>query len=123
MPTYTKIPLSASSFGKSIVVTQTGISGTLLHQTPTSTGTIDEVWLYATNPTALDCLLTTRFGGSGISGDASTLNVEAYAGHTLIIPGFVLQGDGSNASNIYGSVPSGYQSGVNIYGYVNRILP
>ena len=123
MPTYTKIPLSESSFGRSIVVTQTGVSGNLLHQTPSSTGIIDEIWIYATNPTNFDCLLTTRFGGSGISGDASALNVEAYAGHTLVVPGFILQGDGSNPSSIYASVPSGSQSGVNIYGYVNRILP
>lgn len=121
MPTYSKIPLSQSSFGKSVSMTQTGVSGTLIHQTSSSTGVIDEVWLYGANPSMSDSVLTLRFGGSGISGDASVSIIQAYAGYTLLCPGLILQGNGASSSSIYGSIASGYSGAVNIYGYVNRI--
>lgn len=121
MPSYTKLPLSASLYGRGISVNQTGISGNLIHSTPTSTGTIDEVWLYASNAANNDTPLTIRFGSSGISGDVINNTVQAYGGAVLISPGFILQGDGSNSSNIYATIPSGYSGYVNIFGYVNRI--
>lgn len=121
MSLYSKITLSQSSFGKGIPITQTGVSGTLIHQTNISTGILDEVWLYGTNPSDSDSILTLRFGGSGISGDASPVLLQAYAGYTLLCPGFILQGNGASSSNIYGSIASGYSGSVNIYGYINRI--
>lgn len=121
MPQYNKTFLSQSSFGKSIPVTQTGVSGTLIHQTQTITGAIDEVWMYASNATSYPILLTVRYGNSGISGDAMNFNIDSYAGNTLLIPGLILAGDGSNPANIYASIPSGSVSGINIFGYINRI--
>ena len=121
MTTYQKIPLSNSEYGKSIVVTETGVSGTLIHETSNISGSIDEVWLYGSNVLQHDCLLTLRIGGSGISGDTTNINLDAYAGLTLLCPGLILKDDGDGALPIYASVLSGYQSGVNIFGYINRI--
>ena len=122
MATYSKLPLSQSSYGSSITVVATGLTatGTLCHTIPISSGYIDETWLYATNSTASDLTLTMTYGGTNMTGDILFNGiVEAYAGNTLIVPGLILQGNSSYAPSIYawGSAVSG----INIFGYVNRI--
>jgi hypothetical protein len=119
MPTYTKIPLSQSPIGAGIIVTSSGVPGTFLHASQNNSVDLDEVWLYANNTGLADASLTLHWGVTGSSNILGPIIVQAYAGPTLVSPGLVLEGSGSTASVVYGisSIPSG----INVYGYVNRI--
>ena len=120
MATYSKQLLSESTNGKSIVITATGASTTTIHTTQASSGIMDEVWLYATNSTTADITLNVLYGGTNFSTDVLFEGViEAYAGNILICPGLILQGDGTTGSSIYGN--ASVLSGINVFGYVNRI--
>lgn len=120
MATYSKQLLSESTNGKSIVITATGANTTTIHTTQTSLDIMDEVWLYATNSTAADITLNVLYGGTDFSTDVLFEGViEAYAGNILICPGLILRGDGTTGSSIYGN--ASVASGINIFGYVNRI--
>lgn len=120
MATYTKQLLSQSTNGKSIVITATGVDTTMIHTTQASSGIMDEVWLYATNSTTADITLNVLYGGINFTTDILFEGVvEAYAGNTLICPGLILRGNGTTGSSIYGN--TSVLSGINIFGYVNRI--
>lgn len=119
MATYSKIPLSQSSNGKAIMVTLSSAPGSLIHSTGTSSANIDEVWLYASNVSTADTLLTLYWGSSASSDIASVITIQAYAGPQLISPGLILRGDDSSGSTIYTTVQQ--PSAVEIVGYVNRI--
>jgi hypothetical protein len=119
MATYSKIPLSQSSNGKAIMVTLSSAPGSLIHSTGISSANIDEVWLYASNISTADTLLTLYWGSSASSDIASVINIQAYAGPVLISPGLILRGDDSSSSTIYTTVQQ--PSAVEIVGYVNRI--
>ena len=120
MATYTKQFLSQSARGKSINITATGTSTQTIHLTPISSGIIDEVWLYASNPTSSDVTFNLLYGGTNFTTDILFEGViEAYAGSVLVCPGLIAKGDGTTGFSIYGNSPT--LSGVNVFGYVNRI--
>ena len=119
MATFTKALLSGSSQGQPITVVQTASTGTTIHATGTSSTTIDEVWLYATNTSSSSVTLTVQYGGTGTVQNAIILSIPAQSGLTLVIPGLVLTGDGSAAKTIYAY--AGTASVLTISGYVNRI--
>lgn len=116
---YSKINLSESLNGNGIVINSTGVSGNIIHTTDASSLKTDEVWLYGCNPLQQDILLKLNIGSTGSSGVVFNGVLEAYAGNVLLIPAFLMKGNGSSGLSIEGSIsPSG---SVNIYGYVNRI--
>ena len=119
MATYTKLLLSSSSLGAPTTVVATASTGTTIHATGTSSTTIDEVWLYATNTSGSAVNLTVQYGGTGAVQNAITLSIPATSGLTLVVPGLILTGTGSAASTIYAY--AGTASVVTISGYVNRI--
>lgn len=120
MATYTKQTLSASANGKAVNITATGVSTTLIHTTPTSAASTDEVWLYATNSTTSDITLNLLYGGTNFTNDILFEGViEAYSGSVLICPGLIARGDGTTGFSIYGN--SSVAAGLNVFGYVNRI--
>jgi len=120
MPTYTKIPLSQNAIGAGITVTSSGVPGTFLHATQNNSVDVDEIWLYANNTGIADSLLTLYWGATGSSSNIlGPVLVQAYAGPSLFSPGLILEGSGSTASVIYGT--SSVPSGINVYGYINRI--
>lgn len=120
MATYTKQFLSESTSGKAVNVTATGASTTLIHTTPSSSSSMDEIWLYATNSSIADITFNLLYGGTDFSNDILFEGVvEAYAGNVLICPGLIAKGDGATGFSIYGN--SSVASGINIFGYVNRI--
>lgn len=120
MATYSKQFLSQSINGKSITISASGINTTTIHTTPISSGIIDEVWLYASNPTAFDVTFNLLYGGTDFTTDILFEGViEAYAGSVLVCPGLIAKGDGTTGFSIYGNSPT--LSGVNVFGYVNRI--
>lgn len=120
MKTYSKEFLSQSVNGKSVNIVATGTNTTIIHETLPSSGVLDEIWLYATNPTTSDVMLNVLYGGTNFNTDIVFGGiVEAYAGNVLICPGLILKGDGVTGSSIYGN--TSVLSGINIFGYVNRV--
>lgn len=119
MATYSKIPLSQSSNGKSILLSLSAVPGSLIHATGTSSNNIDEVWLYAANNSTADALVTVYWGSSASSDILASILIQAYAGTTLISPGLILTGNDSVASTIYATVSQ--PSAVEMVGYINRI--
>jgi len=118
MATYSKQALSGGAQGVPIAVVATASTGTTIHATGTSSTTIDEIWLYATNTSTAAVVLTIQYGGT------ATLNqiqqtIPANSGLTLIVPGLILTGTGAAANTVYAY--AGTASVVNISGYVNRV--
>jgi methylmalonyl-CoA mutase cobalamin-binding subunit len=118
MATYSKQALSGGAQGVPIAVVATASTGTTIHATGTSSTTIDEIWLYATNTSSAAVVLTIQYGGT------ATLNqiqqtIPANSGLTLIVPGLILTGTGAAANTVYAY--AGTASVVNISGYVNRV--
>ena len=109
---------------------------TFIHNNNTTTGTLDEVWLYATNQSSSPINLSLLFGSPQQFGPSTTfpqalahpsqemeITIPGNSGLTLITPGLILTANGAstNYSAIYASASVG--SAVAISGYVNRITP
>jgi len=92
---------------------------TTIHATPTTTTTLDEVWLYAVNSHSADLKVTIRFGGIEEPEDYIETTVTAESGLVLLVPGLILQGMASTGQIILGAAATGDE--VAVYGYVNRI--
>jgi len=117
MATYTKNYLSASSYGKAIVITTTGTAtATTVHTATAVGGAMDEVWLYATNPTASAATLTTLWGGTVLGQHDCEAIISSQAGRSLIMDGR-LAGSGIIVS-CYTSASTGT---ILIDGFVNTI--
>lgn len=120
MATYTKQFLSQSTNGKSINIAASGVNTTTIHTTQSSSSVVDEVWLYATNSTASDIMFNLLYGGTNFTTDILFEGViEAYGGNVLICPGLIAKGDDATGLSIYGN--ASVLSGINVFGYVNRI--
>ena len=92
---------------------------TTIHATPTTTTTLDEVWLYAVNSHSADLKVTIRFGRIEEPEDYIETTVTAESGLVLLVPGLILQGMASTGQIILGAAATGDE--VAVYGYVNRI--
>jgi hypothetical protein len=119
MATYTKQLLSGSTQGKQIKVVATASTGTTIHATGTTSTTIDEVWLYATNTSISPVLLTIQYGTTTAPDDNIIITIPAQSGLTLVAPGLILTGTGAAANTIYAFAATA--SVINISGYVNRV--
>lgn len=119
MATYSKLNLSQSTNGRSIMVSASAAPYTLIHTTSISATNTDEIWLYAANRSTADTLLTLYWGSSATDDLLAPIVIQAYAGTTLLIPGLILNGTGSAGSTIYATVA--IPSAVEVVGYVNRI--
>jgi hypothetical protein len=119
MATYSKIPLSQSTYGRTIMLSTSAAPYTLIHTTDSLSANTDEIWLYAANNSTSDALMTIYWGSSATVDTLAPIVVQAYAGATLIAPGFILTGTGSEGSTVYATVAT--PSSVEIIGYVNRI--
>ena len=122
MATFSKETLSGGSQGKAIKVgaTTSGSAGTTIHVTGTSATVIDEVWLYATNSSASNVVLTIQWGGVTAVDNEIKITIPPTAGLTLVIPGLLLTGTGSAGNTI--SAYAATTNVITISGYVNRIL-
>ena len=94
MPTMSKEVLSASTNGRGIKVAATSTSGTLIHTATTggSNTDIDEVFIYASNPTSTQRLLTIEFGGATVPDDQIAVQVPAHT-TMLVVPGLIMRAD------------------------------
>jgi len=120
MATYEKIKLSADPKGTGIPLTDGASSGDVIHETDVSGSVLDELWLYASwsppgtpDPTPVYLALDN-------ANYQIMQNVPANSGLTLIIPGLIISGDGTNSCQVtaYDWLGVDY---INLYGYVNRI--
>jgi hypothetical protein len=119
MALFTKLNLSGSTGGRPILVAATATAGTLIHATGTSSSTIDEIWIYASNTDTTDRKLTIEYGGVTSPNDLIELVIPSESGLVLVIPGLLLNGDGSAARNVRAFAATA--NVINISGYVNRI--
>jgi hypothetical protein len=119
MATYTKETLSASTGGQPIKITTTSSPGTTIHTTQISSDIKDEIWLYATNTSISTVAVTLQYGGTSNPDDSIIVGIPAQTGLSLILPGIILNGDGTNGRVIRAYAGTG--NVINIVGYVNRI--
>ena len=116
MPTMSKEILSASTNGKGIKVAATSTSGTLIHTATTggSNTDIDEVFIYASNPTSTQRLLTIEFGGATVPDDQIAVQVPAHT-TMLVVPGLIMRAGLELRAFCSDS------ASVTLHGFVNRI--
>lgn len=118
MAAFSKLILSGSTNGRGILVVATGTPGTTIHTGSTTTSTIDEVWLYATNTDTTARKLTIEWGATTSPNDLIEVTIPAESGLTLVAPGLLIGGA------VSALVVRGFAATANvitIHGYVNRI--
>lgn len=116
--TISKRILSGSSNGYPINVSSTTTSGTLIHTGPTSTNTIDELWVYAQNSSTNNVDAFIEIGDASAS-QLIRFQIQAQGGPEVIIPGFLVQG--TTATGISITIGASTSNVISVYGYVNRI--
>lgn len=116
----TKIPFSASTSGKGILIPQTATPGTPIHVTGNIASIIDEFWLWFINSHTADILVTVEFGGVTSPGNVIVLNVPFNQGLVIAVPGLpMVQGGGALTVAAFAAVANK----VAAFGFVNRITP
>jgi hypothetical protein len=115
MATFTKIPLSGSTNGKGIKITQTASAGNTIHTAVTGITDLDEVWIYAVNTDGTARAITIQWGGTTAPDDSITASIDAESGLLLLVPGLILQN---------GLIIKAFAAVANklvVFGFVNRI--
>jgi len=113
---YKKRKLSQSSSGLGILVPGTALASRVwLHiATPSAAANEwDEVFLYATNPTANSAKLTLLWGWTN-DWDKIILTIPAQSGLVTVVPGLLLQ------NNAEVSAWADTANAITIHGYVHR---
>ena len=115
MAAYSKLTLSGSVNGQPIAINTTASSvATPLHTSTPSVTAYDEIYLYASNQTADNLLLTICWGNTGSANQIIT-SVNAQSGRTLVCDGMLL----NNGLTAYAFTTS--TGSLLIDGFVNRI--
>lgn len=90
--TITKTLLSGSTNGRQIKVAATATPGTTIHTATSTSGQMDEVWLWAVNSDTSNRKLTVELGGTTSPDDTIEVTIPAESGLVLVVPGLVLNG-------------------------------
>ena len=116
MSTFTKNKLSGSTNGKPQKVTGTATgSSILVHTAVSGTSSFDEVWIWATNTSSSDVVLTLEWGDNTTPDGNIIVTVPKQSGLYLITPGLVLQ----NSLTVRAFAGTG--NVINLVGFVNTI--
>lgn len=116
--TFSKELLSGSTNGRAIVVDADATPGTLIHAASATAGVIDEVWLYASNKSTDEQVLTIEFGDDDPDENlVVALPSVAEPALVVVIPGIPITG------GLEVRAFSTDEDAVAIVGYVNRITP
>jgi len=111
-----RIVLSGSTNGSGIKITGTTSEGAnTIHTATSSSGVIDEVWLYCYNSNSLTLVLYLCLGGTTDPDDIVKITIPTQTGDILVLAGECFNG---------GVVIKAYAQTANylvIRGYVNRI--
>ena len=118
MSTFSKKILSGSTDGRGVLVVATASSGTTIHTGSSTAATIQEVWLYASNPGTTTCTLTVQWGGTTATNDDIVIPIPPQTGLFLISPGLILKG---NATPLVVRAYASIANRITIMGYVNEI--
>lgn len=116
---YSRILLSGSTSGRVIPVAATATPGTLVHTAIAGAAGFDELYLWASNVTAVAATLTIEWGGVTDPGDhvCKALSIPANSPPTPIVTGEVLN------NGLVCRAFSGTASAINLSGFANRIAP
>ena len=118
MSTYSKLALSGSTHGKSILVAATAIgSGTTIHTASSTTtdGLGDFITLYAANGHTATLTLVIGWGGTTDPDDLITQDIPPKAGLVLVVADLLLR------NSLVVKASAGTGSKIAIHGYANRI--
>lgn len=118
MATFTKKILSASTDGRGILVAATATPGTTIHTGSSTATTLQEVWLYASNPDSSDHNLTLEWGGTTSLNDLIVVTISAYQGLRPIATGLILKG---NSTPLIIKAFADTANKISIFGYINEI--
>jgi hypothetical protein len=122
MTTISKIKFSADVQGTGFPISDNATPVTI-HSTLTSSAVLDEVWLYVSNSSPTNSHLLQVYFTNAVY-TTFIVEVPALSGMVLLVPGLIVSGNGTVASNVAVLDDSG--TGVNtlcVYGFVNRITP
>lgn len=114
MPVGTKNILSGSTSGRGILIVATATAGTIIHTATAGATNFDEIWIWGTNSTGTDRLLSIEFGGVTSPGDLIEDTIVSDDNSILMVPGWLLNG---------GLVVRGFASlanAVSCFGFVNQ---
>lgn len=127
---FERITFSGDPTGSGIATTSDHES--YVHRAGTDSNYIYEVWIYALNALTVDHTVTIYWATTGSieeetgyfmvgdeRGSTIVVNVPAQEGPVLIIPGFILLGNGVELWISATSDEDG--AGLSIYGYINQI--
>lgn len=117
MTTASKMVLSGSTNGRPIKVAATATPGTLLHTATSTSGQLDEVWLWVCNTDNATRKLTVEWGGTTAPDDLIEVSIPAESGLVLVAPGLLVAG---------GLVVRAFAAAANVVtvvGHVHRISP
>lgn len=117
MATYSRVALTGISNGLPIPVAATATPGTLVHTAIGGTTSFDEVYIWASNVTAVAATLTVEWGG--VSDPASHM-VKGYVLAANSLPTAIAVGQVLNGGLVVRAF-SATANAINITGYVNRI--
>lgn len=112
---FSKRLLSGSTNGRNVKIVATTTPGTTVHTAVTGTTDFDEIYGYAVNTSASTVTLTVEFGGTTSPDDLIIVQLLAYQGLYLVVPGLLLQN--SLVVKAFASVANV----VEFSGFVNRI--
>ena len=121
MATFSKLtlqPAGTTGTGLGVKVAATATAGTAIHTASTVSTTIDEIWLYAVNPSTSSVKLTIEWGEATAPDGNIEVTILPEAGLVTIIPGLPLQG------NATPKVVRAFAATANVivmHGFVNRI--
>lgn len=117
MATYSRVLLSGSTNGKVVIVAATATPGTVIHTAVAGALAFDELYLWASNVTALPATLTIEWGGVA---DPGSHLVKAYVIPANSPPIPIATGQVLNNGIVCGAF-SATGNAINLSGYVNRI--
>lgn len=118
MATFSKTILSGSTDGRAIKVVATTSPGTTIHTGSASASTLEEVWMYASNPDSSAHTVTVQWGGTSSPDDYIVTYLPANSGLVLISPGLPIKG---NATPLVVKAFADSANKVTILGYVNAL--
>jgi len=111
-----RIPISGCSNGRGIKITATTSGGAnTIHTATSSSGVIDEVWLYCYNSGSTNLVLYLCLGGTTDPDDIVKITIPTQTGDILVLSGECFNG---------GVVIKAYAEEANylvVKGFVNRI--
>lgn len=117
MATYSKNILSGSTNGRPIAITVAAATGTIIHtsQSSTSSGIVDEVYVWAINTSTSNLQLIIEHGNTSTD-DLIYFTVPPQDGPYLVVPGLPL-----NGGLICRGRATATNTGLKVIGYVNRV--